>query len=187
MPGYRSTLVEMQADGTALTNSTSESTTFLSPQAKWTLPAGYLNRVGKRLLVTASGRISNVVTTPGTLILRLKFGAINVATSQAIALNIVAKTNVTWYLELDLLLRSIGSSTSATFFPSGLFTSESVVGAATGQQVSAGWQVSAPVVGTGFDSIVANQIDLSAQFSVSTATTSIQCHTFQVEDLTTTP
>jgi hypothetical protein len=192
MSGYESLLTMAQGDGTALTNSTSE-TSLIPAVNKIFLPSGYLNTVGKVLYIRASGRISNIVTTPGTLTLKFKLGAtanIAVATSQAIQLNAVAKTNVTWYLELYMLLRSIGASTSATLFPQGVFTSESVVGSAvpaSGGAGSAPWQASAPAVGTGFDSSIANQIDFTGTFSIANAGNSIQLHTFSLEDMTTTP
>lgn len=192
MPGYQSTLVESQIDGAAIASSTTE-TTLLPAGAKIFLPSGYINRVGKAFFVRASGRISNIVTTPGTLTLKFKLGPtanIAVATSQAFQLNAVAKTNVTWSLELYLLVRSIGASTSATVFPVGVWTSESNVGSPLPSAGTAGgavWQTSAPAVGTGFDSSVSNQIDLTATFSISNAGNSIQCHTFSLEDLTTTP
>lgn len=191
MPGYQSTLVEMQSDGTALNTSTTE-TSILNAQAKIFLPSGYINRVGKRLCLRASGRISNIVTTPGTLTLRFKLGPtanIAVATSQAIQLNAVAKTNVSWWLDLSMLVRSIGGGTSATIFAQGTWESEAMVGSplpSAGGVGAAVWQASAPAVGTGFDSTVANQIDLTARFSVSNAGNAIQCHTFALEDLTTT-
>ena len=192
MPGYQSTIVEAQADGTAVTNTTTE-TSLLPAVAKIILPSGYINRVGKRFQVRASGRISNIVTTPGTLTLRFKLGPtanIAVATSQAIQLNAVAKTNVSWILEAFFTVRAIGSGTSANIFTNGTWTSESVVGSpvpASGGPGSAMWQASAPAVGTGFDSGVANQIDLTAAFSIANAGNSIQLHTFALEDLTTTP
>lgn len=192
MPGYQSTLVEGQADGTAVANSTTE-TTLLPPVAKIFLPSGYINRVGKSFFVRAGGRISNIVTTPGTLTLKFKLGPtanIAVATSQAFQLNAVAKTNVAWSLELHMLVRSIGASTSATIFPTGIWTSESNVGSAVPASGSPGgaiWQTATPVVGTGFDSSVANQIDLTATFSIANAGNTIQLHTFALEDLSTTP
>lgn len=192
MPGYQSTLVEAQIDGTAVTNTTTE-TSLLPAVAKIILPSGYINRIGKRFQVRASGRVSNIVTTPGTLTLRFKLGPtanIAVATSQAIQLNAVAKTNVSWILEAFFTVRAIGSGTAANIFAEGTWTSESVVGSpvpASGDPGSAMWQASAPVVGTGFDSSVANQIDLTAAFSIANAGNSIQLHTFALEDLTTTP
>jgi hypothetical protein len=188
MPGYRSTLVEAQIDGTALGSSTTE-TSIIPAVSKIILPSGYANRIGKAFEVTASGRVSNIVTTPGTLTFRFKLGPtanIAVATSRAIALNTTAKTNVGWWLRLYLLMRAIGSSTTATIMAGGTWESESVVGAAAGAAGTATWQ-DAPAVGTGFDSSVANQIDLTAQWSVNNAGNTIQVHTFCLEDLSTTP
>jgi hypothetical protein len=180
--GYSAMLISAQGDGAALTNSTTL-TSILPPQAKLTLPANFLDVIGKKLRIFASGRISNVVTTPGTLTLQFRMGPtsnIIVATSQAIPLNIVAKTNVTWILEWFLTLRAVGGGTTANLMHTGYFLSESVVSAAVGAAVAADIPASAPAVGTGFDSTVANVIDLQAQFSVLTATTSIQLHQFEL-------
>lgn len=189
MPGFQNTIVSSQIDGTAVTG-TSEGT-LLPAVSKILLPSGYIDRIGKRFQVIASGRISNIVTTPGTLTLKFKLGPtanIAVATSQAIQLNAVAKTNVSWFLQLDMLVRAIGSSTTANIFAQGMWNSESVVGSGLPSVSDAGgaiWQTSAPAVGTGFDSSVANQLDLTAQFSLTG--NSIQCHTFALEDLTVNP
>lgn len=186
MPGYQTTLVEAQGDGTAVTG-TAEAT-ILPTAARIFIPSGYLFRPGKRFHVVATGRISNIVTTPGTLTLRVKHGPtanIAVAQSSAWQLNAAAKTNVTWILDMTMTLRSIGGGTSATWFPNGQWTSESVVGSpvpASGGPGGHVWQASAPAVGTGFDSTVDNLFDLTAQFSLTG--NSIQLHTFALEDLT---
>lgn len=178
-------LISQQADGAALATSTTE-TSVLNSQAKYTLPGNFLANVGQTLRVRAMGRISNIVTSPGTLTFRMKFGSIAVATSGALALNIVAKTNVIWILDWDLTLRAPGGGTAANFMYSGQWQSESVIGSSasgtTGQAAMA-FPASAPAVGTGFDSTIANQIDLTAQWSVSNAANSIQCHTYKLESL----
>jgi hypothetical protein len=189
MPGYQTTLVEAQGDGTAVTGTAEGS--LLPGQAKISIPSGYLFRPGKRLHCVATGRISNIVTTPGTLTMRFKLGpTANIAVSQSAAwqLNAVAKTNVAWVLDMTMTVRTIGSGTTATIFGNGQWTSESVVGSpvpASGGPGGLLWQPSAPVVGTGFDSTVDNLIDLTAQFSLTG--NSIQLHTFALEDLTATP
>lgn len=189
MPGYQSTLVEMQSDGLAVTGTAEGS--LLAGQARIFVPSGYLNRIGKRLMIRASGRVSNIVTTPGTLTLRVKMGPtanIAIATSSAVQLNAVAKINVGWFLDLGLVVRSIGNGVLATVMAQGTWQSESVVGSpvpSAGSAGSAMWQAAAPVVGTGFDSSVDNLIDLTAQFSLTG--NSIQAHMFALEDLTTTP
>ena len=74
------------------------------------LPNNYWS-IGKKWLVHMSGRISCVVTTPGTA--RLDFrtgpsGTIVAFDSGAMNLNIVAKTTVPWMFECRLTCRAIG-------------------------------------------------------------------------------
>jgi hypothetical protein len=185
MQTWQSVLISAQTDGAALNTSTTE-TSILPGQAKLVLPANYLTYGGQALRIRAMGRISNIVTTPGTLTLRVKFGSIAVASSPAFALNTTAKTNVTWILDWDLTLRSVGAGTSATFMHSGQWQSESVIGspaAGAGGASSHIIPASAPAVGTGFDSTVSNIIDLTAQWSVSNAANSIQLHSYKLESL----
>lgn len=178
-------LVSAQVDGTAVANSTTE-TTLLPGQALYTLPSNFLQYAGQALRVRAMGRISNIVTTPGTLTLRIKFGSIAVATSPAFALNTTAKTNVTWILDWDLTLRSVGSATTATFMHSGQWQSESVIGspaAGSGGPSAHIIPASAPAVGTGFNSTTSNIVDLTAQWSVANSGNTLQLHSYKLESL----
>lgn len=182
---WQGLLISQQVDGTALNTSTTE-TSILAPQAKFTLPANFLTYAGQTLRIRAMGRVSNIVTTPGTLTFRVKFGSVAVATSGALALNTTAKTNVTWILDWDLTCRSVGGSTTATFMHSGQWQSESVIAspaAGSGGAASHIFPASAPAVGTGFDSTVTNVIDLTAQWSVSNASNSVQTHSYKLESL----
>lgn len=178
------TLAIAMTDGPALTNSTTP-TSILPAHAKCTLPPCFFE-IGRALAIKASGRISNVATTPGTLTLSLRFGAVTVWTSQAMALNVVAKTNVAWTFDLLATCRSIGSGTSGTMFGQGIFVSESVVGSpliSVGGNGVFNAPASAPTVGTGFDTTATNQVDLFAEFSVNTATTSITLHQFILQSV----
>lgn len=184
--GYEAVAITAQLDGAALTASTT-ATSLLPGQSKPTLPAQFFDRVGKMIKVTARGRISNIVTTPGTITLDIRLGSVIVATSQALQLNAVAKTNVTFSLEWLLTARAVGASTTANLMHTAVFTSEAVVGAGTGAAGSTGNGVllipaSAPAVGTGFDSTAAQVLDLFGTFSLNNAN-SIQVHQFLVEDL----
>lgn len=181
--GWQETLITSNGvDGTAITNSTVQAS-IIPASAKFTLPANYLQYVGQQLKFVASGRVSNVVTTPGTLLFQVLFGATAVFNNAAntISLNTTAKTNVTWWLEVCLELRAIGAT--ANFMGVAQWTSESVVGSAAGAASSAFIPGSAPAVGSNFDATVANVIDLQAKFSVNTATTSIQLHQYKLESL----
>lgn len=179
---WQETLVTSQVDGTALANSTS-ATSIIPAAAKITLPANYFSYIGRAIQITAKGRISNIVTTPGNLTLSVRFGSTTVFTSSAMTLNTTAKTNVSWEASVLLTCRSIGASTSATLMGQGTFTSESNVGAAANTALVAMMPLSAPAVGTGFDSTATQVVDFFGTFSVANAGNSIQVHQYIVESL----
>lgn len=184
--GYVDTLVTQQVDGTAHGASTS-TVTIIAPAARIPIPGNYFHRIGQMLQLRAWGRMSNIITTPGTLQFFFQLGAsgtIIVAQSPAFALNIVAKTNVSWMLEWDLTLRSIGAA--ATFMHQGRFTSESVIGSplpTAGGSGSLMIPASAPAVGTSFDSLVTNIADLLADWSINNAGNTIQTHGYSLVSL----
>lgn len=185
--GWQETVVWAIGDGTALNTSTTR-TSILPAAAKWTSPANYFNFVGKTLKVTAKGRMSNIVTTPGTLTLDVGIGATNLFTGGAMQLNAVAKTNVTWWFEVEMVLRTLGNGSASNFMGIGQFTSEALVGAGTGAAGSTtngalNLPATAPAVGSNFDASTANVIDLFATFSINNAANSIQVHTFKIESL----
>lgn len=177
--------IAMTSDGAALADSTTR-TSILHSTGKLVIPANKLH-VGKHLRVRAFGKMSNVVTTPGTLTLDLDMldsatTHVIVATSQAIALNTTAKSNVTWMLEWILRCTAVGSGTTAKFMHAGHFRSESVLGGAAGVMATGvNIPASTPAVGTGFDSTLSNTLDLFATFSVNTSGTNITCNDFSVE------
>lgn len=175
-------MLEAFGDGSALSNSTSE-TSILPTYCKETLEAGFFRTPGTELVIEATGRLSCIVTSPGTLTLRIKFGSIAVFDSGAINLNVVAKTNVPWRLRIPLTSRAVGSGTSANLIGIGEFQSEALVGAAApsaGGNTSLLVPVGAPAVGSGFDSTSAQIVDLTAQFSVANAGNAITCHQFRL-------
>ncbi len=183
--GWQETLITSQVDGTALTGSTS-ATSILPGAAKLTLPPNFFDVIGKKIRVKASGRITTVVTTPGTLTLDVRFGAVIVATSQAFALNVTAQTNATWELEWDLTCRAIGSSTTANMMHTGKWISRASLNApAVGTTTGVGAVLipdTAPAVGTGFDSTTSQVVDLFATWSISNAD-SIQVHQYELISL----
>ena len=176
LQGWQETLITNQIDGTALANSTT-ATSILPGAAKFTLA------IGRALRITARGRISNIVTTPGNLTLDVRFGSVVVFNGGAIALNTTAKTNVTWSMTVDLVCRAIGASTSANMMGIGTLVSESLSGATANFDSTTNLPVSAPAVGTGFDSTAAQVVDLFATFSVANAGNSIQLHNYILESL----
>lgn len=176
--GYCATAIAAKVDGAALSNTTS-ATSLLPLGALWTFPTEWFSQQGNALLVRASGRISTLVTTPGTLTLDLRLGAVIIATSGAMVLSTTAKTNVAWYMEWLLTLRATGGGTAANFMHQGWFTSEAA-GATTvaGEAKTIAMPQSAPAVGTGFDETATQKLDMFATWSVANAANSIQVHQF---------
>lgn len=169
-------------DGAAIT---AASRTSCLPAAtgspKLALPSGLIAE-NQMYALRAFGRISCVVTTPGTARFDLSLGGVVVFDTGAINLNIVAKTNVTWWLDVLLAVRARGGGTSALLFGIGTWTSEAVIASPTaatgGNGVVTVPYNTAPVVGGGFDSTQANPIDFS--FTQTVATGSMTLHGFSL-------
>jgi hypothetical protein len=178
---WNQTLITQQIDGTALASSTS-ATSLLPGAAKFTLPANLL-QIGMKLRVRAAGRISTVVTTPGTLTLDIRFGSVVAFNGGAMNLNTTAQTNAAWMFEADLTCRAIGSSTTANMFGVGKFISRAIIGSAA--VASGGVTITplpdtSPAAGTGFDSTAAQVVDFFGTWSVSNAANSIRCDDFEL-------
>lgn len=179
--GFRERILEVAEDGTALASSTTATSILPASRKVAALPIGYFDRIGKSLAFMFSGRISTVVTTPGTLTLELRFGSTVVFSSGAMTLNTTAQTNVNWTLEGELICRAIGAGTSTTLFPKGCrFASHAVIGSPAPTAGGGGVHMlpynAAPAVGTGFDNSASQAIDLFGTWSVSNASNSIQLH-----------
>lgn len=177
--GYWETLASISADGTALTAAARAS--LLQGPAKqglYTLPPNKL-RVGDVLHLKAFGRISCVITTPGTARFDLSAGVAGTAFFDTLAmpLNIVAKVNVLWNLEAEGIVRAVGNA--ANIFWGGWWLSEASINTALpatgpgpgGQNVPYN---TAPVVGANFDHSVAQILDFN--FTQTAATGSITLH-----------
>ena len=176
--GWWETLISSQVDGAALTAAATAS--MLPAAAEYTLPANFFKNIGQQLLIKAAGRISCVITTPGTARYQVFFGATSVFDSTAMNLNVVAKTTVNWYLELLLTCRAIG--TSANLMCQGLWTSEA--GIASPLPTVGGSATftlpynTVPAVGSNFDSTAAQKVDV--HFTQTVATGSMTCHQYQI-------
>ena len=180
---WQETLVNSQVDGPALT--AAAAATCIPTAAKITLPNNWWY-VGRMLRITATGRISSVITTPGTARFDVRIAAVVAFDSLAILLDsVAAHTNVGWKLDILLTCRAIGSGTSANLMGQGVFTCEDILGVpATAPKgvLSAilPWN-SAPAVGTGFDSTAANTLDMF--FTQTAATGSMTVHQYMVASL----
>lgn len=180
--GYWETLSAISGDGTALTAAARASALQGAggKQGLYTLAPNKL-RVGDVLDISAFGRISSVVTTPGTFRFDLSFGVGGTASfdTLAIALNIVAQTNVPFYLNAQGIVRSIGNA--GTIFWGGTVSSTAFINTAA---VATGPYTgtiavpfnTAPVVGAAVDMTVATILDFN--WTQTAATGSMTLHNY---------
>lgn len=174
-------LVIGSTDGPTLTAAAAASA--IPTASRLILPNNYWF-IGKSWLVKMMGRISCVVTTPGTF--RMDFrtgpsGTIVGFDSGALNLNIVAKVTVPWWFECLLTCRAVGNGVLTTLFGLGKFTSEAVVGSplpSAGGNGVLNCPVGAPAVGTGFDNTAANAVDWF--FTQTVATGSFTMHQYEI-------
>ena len=184
--GWQEVFVIGQSDGAALTASVTP-TSIIPAAARFTLPPNFFSEVGKAIRVRGAGRVTTV-TTPGTLTLDIRLGPtgnIVVFNGGAMALNATAQTNATWEFEATLICRSIGASGAATILGIGSWASRALIGSpasGAGAPGNALLPDTAPAVGTGFDSTIANIVDLFATWGTSNGN-SITCHQFVLESL----
>jgi hypothetical protein len=180
------TLVDSQADGTPYANSNTANTPLQPTVAAYTFPANFFDTIGKAIRVTASGRIS---VSGAALTLNLGFALGTLATPIIVfagGVNTVvatAKTNVTWFLQIDLTLRAIGTGTSANFMGTGWSLSEAWLGSSASVAAAMSLPLTAPAVGTGFDSTLTQYAQLVATWGTASASNTITCHQYKLESL----
>lgn len=174
-------LVIGSSDGPTLTAAAAAS--CIPVASRLILPNNYWT-VGKQWKIKLQGRISCVVTTPGTARFDLRTGpsgTIVAFDSGALNLNIVAKTTVPFDLDIDLTCRAVGNGAQTTLFGIGKFSSEAVVGSplpSVGGNGTLLCPVGVPGVGTGFDNTAANAVDMF--FTQTLATGSLTVHNYEI-------
>lgn len=170
-----------QGDGSTLSNSTS-ATSLLPAQAKRTIQANEIDNIGRWFRITAYGKVSNIVTTPGTLTLSIRLGATTVFNGGAMQLSTTAHTDVPWKWEAMLVARTLGSS--GTLIGQSVFFSQAA--SISGADPTTGHSYlmapnTAPAAGSAFDTTAALVLDMYGQFSIANAGNSITLNCFLVE------
>ncbi len=175
-----------QAAGTSFSNYTNAKS-VINAQALYTLKANSLY-IGKAFRATILAGLSNIVTTPGTIVFQLMIGAVIAFTTGNIQLNATAHTLLPVWIEVILTCRAVGSGANANFMGMGrvqgiqpTLTAAQVDAVNTGGVFSA--PATAPAVGTGFDSTVDNVLDFWAGWSINNNGNAIQIQQYLVEEL----
>lgn len=163
---WAETIAWATASGTQISNTTTE--TIIHPNI--TIPANYMQD-GRAIEVFEFFMFSNVVTTPGTLTLRLRWGGVAgtvIAATDAIALSTTAQTNRLGSIEAIIQTRSNGSS--GTVFATGQVSLGASAGTSSLLMGSAG---SASPAAVTVDLTADTALALTAQFSVATSPTNL--------------
>lgn len=183
------TLATQDAVGT-LFNTYTTAKSVINPAALWAMPVNYLTP-GKKFRIRIVGAVSNIVTTPGLMNFQVKMGPtanIVVFDTGNIQLNASVHVTLPFWLDLELTVRSVGSGTAATIMGQGQITGKmftTTAGQTDSAQDMPTLMVPAgiPAVGTGFDSTVANLVDIWAGFTINAAGNGVQIHQYSFESL----
>ena len=142
-PFYPLVLATNSNNGAALTNTVTP-TSILHGSGIGTIPFGS-PQIGSKLKGMIRGRISTLVTAPGTLTFDIRFGSIVVSAFGALSLNIVAQTNAFFDLEFLVDFVSVGGTTSATALCTGRFVSRALLGSVAAASIRVAGIRSVPV------------------------------------------
>lgn len=180
---YVQPLVYDIADGAQILNTTSE--TIVCPDYSFAANDPLLFP-GARITGRLYGDISFVITTPGTLIWRIRWGGVAgtvLANSGAYAPDpTAALANRSYWLEFDITVRSIGAAGSMFCMAKWGINDVDDASATTLQgnlammTFSSGSGGNTPAVVSSLDTTTAKLLSVTAQFSVNTATTQLTNH-----------
>lgn len=186
---WNQAVVTQEAAGT-LFNTYTTAKTVINQQDLYSFYANFF-KIGTKLRVTACMAISNIVTTPGTITFQVMLGSIVVWTSGAIQLNATAHTTLPAKLVVDLTCQLTNTGVGgavAKFFGLGTLTGVMFTKTA-GQTDGANTEtvimvpVTAPALGTAFDSTIAQTLDFWVGFSISNAGNGVRVDQYDVEIL----
>lgn len=149
-----------------------------------TLPPGFFKREGV-LRIRIEAGISNRVTGPDTFTVQVMVGAVIAFTSGAINLTTTAHTILPCIIEIDLTCEKEGNASLCQLRGQSIFRGQMVAMAASLADgvANTGWAMgpnTASALGTGFDSTVANTLDLFVAQSVSNAGNGFQLNQYYV-------
>jgi hypothetical protein len=183
--GFEAALTAGQVAGPALTNTVTP-TSIVPVASRYTLPANFFDVPGKTVKITAIGQLSNLVTTPGTLTLDVRLGAIVVFNGGAMQLSSTAHTTLPIWIEILLTCRAVGNAT-ANLIGQGRMTSQALSLTAVADSTTTPATLLAPnttpAVGNGFDSTSSQVVDMFGTFSIANAANAITIQQFLVEDI----
>lgn len=164
-------LVTAQTGGPNLTGSNVSTSLLYAPMRVILHPNYFV--IGKMLNIKVAGQLGNIVTTPGTLTIDVRLGGVIVFNGGAMQLSTTAHTALPFWLDIMLNCLSVGAGAAATLIGQGVMTSQclslTAVADSTTTPATLLLPNTTPAAGTGFDSTIANTLDLFATFSLANA------------------
>lgn len=188
---WQETLVSINAAGTLYNTYTTAKSMFTSATALAgasagliTVPANFF-QPGKSLHIFGQAGVSNRVTGPDTFTAQVMVGAVIAFTTGAINLTTTAHTTIPAWFDILLTCRANGNGTLATLIGQSKWQGQMIAQAASLADNAGGTgncmaPNTAPAVGTGFDSTVAQTIDFFVAQSVSNAGNGFQIQQYCV-------
>jgi hypothetical protein len=187
--GWNQALVTQRTAGT-LFNTYTTAKTVINQQDLYGFYANYF-QLGSKLRVKVNGAISNIVTTPGTITFQVMLGTVVAWSSGAVQLNATAHTTLPFQLDVDLTCQLTNTAVGgaiAKLFGLGRLTGVMFTKTA-GQTDGANTEtvmmvpVTAPALGTAFDSTISQILDFWVGFSISNAGNGVRIDQYDVEAL----
>lgn len=181
LQSWNQVLINSQVSQAGPSNTVSE-TSVLPPAAKFTIPANFF-LVGTLLRITVVGQVSNVVTTPGTLNMKVKFGSTIAFDGGTQQMSTTAHTTLPHWWDVLLTCRAIGSS--ANFIGQGRSMGQMCLRSGA-DLATDGLEMTpntAPAVSANWDSTLTQQVDITATTSVSTSGTNYSSQQYVLESL----
>lgn len=185
--GWAQGLAAQSVAGTLFATFTTAKT-VINQEALYPIGANTL-KVGDSFTVTVSGGISNIVTTPGTIVFQIMMGSVVAWSSGNIQLNATAHTTLPFRLIVDLTVQLVNTTVGgaiAKVVGVGVLTGVMFTKTA-GQTDGANTEsvimvpVTAPALGTAFDSTITQTLDFWAGFSISAGGNGIQIWQYRVD------
>jgi hypothetical protein len=182
--GWEEALDTTQADGTQISNTVTE--TIVCPD--FNVPAYYMAQ-GRTLRLWAFGVMSNVVTTPGTFILSVRWGGVAgvvLLKSSAQGLDTTARTNALWAMLAYVVCRTTGATGS--FMSGGLSAHANLLSTTAANLLpsllgNAGTPLASGNAAVTVDTTTAKLLSVTGTFSVATSPTNLTCQQRVIEAL----
>ena len=184
---WRECLIASYAAGPTLSNS-AVATSILNPNSKLTFDPEYFE-VGRIIELTALCALSNIVTTPGTILFDVRLGGTLVFTSDAYQMTTTASTLLPFLFRVRLTCFTDGSAAnfmgegwaSGRIFPTGGSGTAGVNFTQSNGLVPVPQGI--PAVGPNFDATISQQLDVFGTFSIANAGNALQVQQYYVESL----